>query len=439
MSTVIENRQVGSLAARLPRIADLSGTELWRLSDEQISQGVVEVAKVQSGIEHLMAELTAAAADRDLPALAGATSAAVWLAQLTGLSRVQAGKVVKHGEHLCDLVEETRHAWATGLVTTEQATIICKAVATLPDWVGVVERCRAEAHLLDLARSFPTDDLKRLANRVLEVIDPDGAEEHLGKQLEAQEHKAHDSTELAMWGAGGGMTRGRFLIPTVQASMLRSVLEGLASPRRNAPAIYDRDGEHSDAASGTITHQQKLGRAFCELIEHLPTDAMPQHGGLAASVTIAMTLDQLNDGLGTALLSTGEEVSAGQARRFACNAQLIPMVLDGDSKILDLGQSKRVYDRYQRIALAKRDRGCVWKGCDRPHSWTEAHHLVWHSRGGPTDLANGALFCFYHHHLLHNGEWDARIGADGVVEVIPPKRIDPDQKPIRHNRFKPRP
>ncbi|MDQ3157351.1 MAG: HNH endonuclease, partial [Actinomycetota bacterium] len=64
------------------------------------------------------------------------------------------------------------------------------------------------------------------------------------------------------------------------------------------------------------------------------------------------------------------------------------------------------------------------------------HHLLWHSRGGPTDIDNGALFCFYHHHLLHNGEWDARMGADGIVEVIPPTRIDPKQQPIRHDRFR---
>jgi hypothetical protein len=258
----------------------------------------------------------------------------------------------------------------------------------------------------------------------------------VGKQLDAEEQKAHDKTELTMSSAGNGMTRGRFLLPNAQAGIFRTALEGKASPRRNAPNIYDRDGEHSDAASGALTRQQKLGRAFCELIEHLSSDAMPQHGGLAATITIEMTLDQLQDGLGTTLLSTGGEMSAAQARRFACNAQLIPIVLDGKSRILDLGLAKRLFNRHQRIALARRDKGCVWKGCDRPSSWCEAHHRNWYSRGGPTDLANGALFCFYHHHLLHNGEWDCRTAADGITEVIPPRRIDPLQKPMRHDRFK---
>ncbi|MGZ5407873.1 MAG: DUF222 domain-containing protein, partial [Aeromicrobium sp.] len=258
----------------------------------------------------------------------------------------------------------------------------------------------------------------------------------VGKQLDAEEKKAWNATELSMHNAGNGMMRGRFLLPVVQAGMFSTVLEGLASPRRNAPDIYDRDGEHSDAANGTLTHSQKLGRAFCELIEHLPSEAMPQHGGLAATMTINIDLDALRDGLGTALLSTGEDMSASQARRFACNANLIPIVLDGKSTILDQGMARRLYDRYQRIALAKRDKGCVWKGCDRPPSWTESHHLLHYSKNGPTDLHNGALFCFFHHHLLHEGEWEARMSTDGIVEVIPPKRIDPRQEPIRHSRFK---
>ena len=261
---VIEESQAGSLAARLAQIA---GTEVWKLTDEQLTCEVADVARIRSSVDELLTRLTVAAEGRDLPGLAGATSTTAWLAHLTRLSRTQAAKVVKHGEHLSDLVEETRRAWSAGSVSTEQATIICKAVATLPDWVGDFERSRAEAHLLDLAQSFGTDDLKRLANHVLEVIDPDGAEQHAGEQLDAQEKKAHGKTELIMFGAGNGMTRGRFQLPTVQAGILKTVLEGLASPRRNAPNIYDRDGEHSDAANGPLTRQQKLGRAFCELID----------------------------------------------------------------------------------------------------------------------------------------------------------------------------
>lgn len=413
-----------------------SDTEVWMLNDEQLTSAVVEAFRAKAQAEERCARLAGAAEDRDLPRLSGTASTGAWVANLTKVSTYEAARTVRRAEAMGSDVEDTRRAWAAGDLNGEQAEVIASAVTGLPDRVGFEERALAQKELLDVADRFNLHDLKRAANHILELIDPEGAEAHLGSKLDAEEKRSWLKTSFSMHSAGEGMVRGRFILPSVQAGMLKTALEGLASPRRNSPGIYDRDGEHSEAANGTLTHDQKLGRAFCELIEHLPTDAMPQHGGLAASITVNVDLQKLHDLIGTATLSTGDEMSASQARRFACNANLIPVVLDGDSRILDLGVAQRIYNRYQRIALAKRDYGCCWKGCDRPPAWCESHHLVWHSRGGPTTIANGALFCFYHHHLLHEGEWDARMGADGVVEVIPPARVDPQRRPMRHTRFR---
>ncbi|MFY9915401.1 MAG: HNH endonuclease, partial [Nocardioidaceae bacterium] len=59
--------------------------------------------------------------------------------------------------------------------------------------------------------------------------------------------------------------------------------------------------------------------------------------------------------------------------------------------------------------------------------------------GGATDIDNGCLLCSFHHHLIHQGEWDLILAPDGITDVIPPARIDPQRRPIRHQRFKPRP
>ena len=120
---------------------------------------------------------------------------------------------------------------------------------------------------------------------------------------------------------------------------------------------------------------------------------------------------------------------------MACNAQLIPDVLDGNSCVLDLGMSRRLFSRHQHVAMAVRDRGCVFPGCERPPAFCEAHHVKPWSQGGPTDLDDGCLICPYHHHLIHQGEWQVILAADGVPEIIPPARIDPDRKPRRHERL----
>lgn len=416
-----------------------AGLPGWQLSDEQVATGLAEALREKARIEAECSRLSAVAADRELPRLAGNYSITTWIANLGNISRGEAARINRRADAMSPDVVATQTAWATGELNAEQFQVIADAVNTLPDF-AVAEKPVAEQHLLNLAHEFGLEDLKRLANHILEVIDPDGAEEHLGKKIEQEEKKALRATTLDMFNAGDGMTRGRFLIPAVQADILKTALEGIAAPRRTHRTLLDidPDGDHSDATTGRLSHSQRLGRALLELIEHLPSDAMPQHGGLAATVTVNIDLETLREQVGTATLSTGVDVSAAQARRLACNANLIPMVLDGDSRILDLGMSKRLYDTYQRLALAKRDGGCCWKGCNRPPSWCESHHLTWHSRGGRTDVDNGALFCFYHHHLLHSGEWDARMSPDGVVEVIPPARIDPRQRPIRHQRHKQR-
>ena len=114
-------------------------------------------------------------------------------------------------------------------------------------------------------------------------------------------------------------------------------------------------------------------------------------------------------------LDTGTEVSAGQVRRLACEAGIIPVVLGGESEPLDVGRERRLHTKAQRIAMAVRDGGCVAEGCDRPAAWTQAHHLTPWEDGGHTTVADGVLGCDYHHHLLHSTKWTATKLANGKL------------------------
>ena len=93
-----------------------------------------------------------------------------------------------------------------------------------------------------------------------------------------------------------------------------------------------------------------MGRAFTELIHRYPVKTLPKAGGVNATVVVTMTLDALLGGLQAARLDTGESISAGQARRLACEAGIIPAVLGGKSQVLDLGRTRRFHTGAQRIA-----------------------------------------------------------------------------------------
>ena len=151
-------------------------------------------------------------------------------------------------------------------------------------------------------------------------------------------------------------------------------------------------------------------------------------------MVVTIGLYALRSGLGAALLPTGDVISAEAARRLACDARLIPAVLDTAGMPLDLGRARRLFTPTQRRALILRDGGCAFPGCDRPPQWCECHHCVHWADGGPTDVGNGVLLCGHHHRLIHTSRWQVRIAADGLPEFIPPAFVDPHRRPRRNTR-----
>ncbi len=414
---------------------DLAAFETWSLTGAELREATAAAQKARTSLDAFLARAAGSADDMGLAKDEGKTSTTAWLADVTGITKGEASKLVALSKVTTKL---TGAAWTFGTISTDQASVIMKAVHGLPNWVGETERTDAETHLIKLAGEHNLDDLKRLANRLMEVIDPDGADELLGKKLLAEEQRAWDATRLSMRRRGDGTTAGKFLLPDADAGVLRAAVEGIIAPRRTKTNATRHGMAVGDF--NALPRDQRMGLAFTELINHLPTESLPKAGGLAATVAVTIDIDDLRTGQGVATNTSGTAISAAKAQRLACNAHLVALYLDSDSRVIDHGMTKRLFDRHQRLALAVRDGGCVWSGCDRPPAWCEAHHLNFWSENGPTDLDNAALFGHFHHFLLHEGllhegEWTARMAPDGVVEVVPPRRVDPDQTPRRHARF----
>jgi hypothetical protein len=146
---------------------------------------------------------------------------------------------------------------------------------------------------------------------------------------------------------------------------LRTYLESYTAPRRNP--LRGALGDEVDQ----LPTPRRRGEALCALLENLPTNALPKHGGTATTVMVMTTLDQLREGVGIAETSTGDRLTAEQTRRLACQAGIIPVVLNGKGEILDLGRTKRLFTGPQRKALALRDRQCTAEGCTIPATWCE--------------------------------------------------------------------
>jgi hypothetical protein len=118
---------------------------------------------------------------------------------------------------------------------------------------------------------------------------------------------------------------------------------------------------------------------------------------------------------GLAITGTGLRITAGEARRIACNAGILPFVMSGKSVIADQGRKKRLHDDHQRAALRLLHPECTVEGCSIPAEWCEAHHKVPWSKGGTTTVDDATMLCPFHHHRAHDPAWNTNYHHDGTT------------------------
>ena len=229
---------------------------------------------------------------------------------------------------------------------------------------------------------------------------------------------------------------------TKNADVQDAILNTSGTPVTESGAM-DCDGNEVWAPvelKDTRTRAQKLADGLVRTIKRgLESNKLPWNGGMRPQVMVAIDLDTLQGRLASesTFLSHSAQlgpVDPGLIRQIACEAELLPVVLNGEGRVLDVGAPQRLFTQEQRKILYARDLGCTAPGCMVPADGCEAHHVHEWSRGGPTTIDNGALVCHYHHKLVHETGWRIDI-SDGVPYWIPPKSVDITQTPIRNPYF----
>jgi hypothetical protein len=227
---------------------------------------------------------------------------------------------------------------------------------------------------------------------------------------------------LSTWIDGSMVLSG--VLDAFGGAALRAALEPLAH----------RLGEHDHRQRG-----QRLADALVELATGGPERASIQ---VTSSVETLLGLA----GAPAADMEFSLPISGKIVERLACDGSITRVLLDSESTVIDVGRAKRVVSGPARRALNARDGSCRWPGCDRPPSWTAAHHVVHWVHGGTTDLDNLVLLCHRHHWMVHEGRWQLVRSDDGRMLAIPPtvrfgtadaSRPDPPPEPFDDERVDP--
>ena len=412
--TSFETRRhpVADLVTRLHHELDaIADSSVWSMTEDELTTSLTDLTRLQARAAELTLRVAAHADRVDLGSRIGSTSAASWWAHATRQTRSSAHRQVRLAAALDSGHEQIRRALSRGDLLVDQAVVIVDAVEALPTDLVDRELVRqAEQELVRLAAEHDARSLKILGRRILEVLAPEIAEAHEQRELQRDEKRAAQRTRFAMSDDGHGASHGRFTLPTAQAEMLRKQLMAIAAPKHRAALAH---GQEPPAERQSLP--QRLGQAFAEYVERYPAEGLPTAGGVNATVVVTMSLDTLLGGLKAASLDTGGVITASQARRLACEAGIIPAVLNGTSQVLDLGRRTRLHTSTQRTALALRDRGCTAEGCDWPPALCHAHHDVPWAQGGSTSVQNGRLLCPRHHARVHDPGYATESRPGGKI------------------------
>ena len=206
--------------------------------------------------------------------------------------------------------------------------------------------------------------------------------------------------------AGPGDDCDAQIVPVVTGRVDPGVLDRLAAallhgtppgPAQDGPAGPGQDGPAAPAAFGPATPDQPGGtgaarqaraeRSARRLIAKAAADLLSGPGGLASYL----------------------------------RTRLAPGTVASVSLPLDVGALTETIPVHLRRAIAVRDRGCRFPGCDQPVAACQPHHIIPRAQGGPTCLTNLTLLCSFHHLVaVHRWGWGIVLPPDGTVTATSP-------------------
>lgn len=393
---------------------------MWQESDDEL---LAELRALEIRMHSTWAEMLAVVAEVDSRGIAGAQGYGTTVELVRALARVPrseararvsaASEVLPgrglDGTPVPPVLPQSAAAVAEGVIGAADVAVIRSVLARVPAHIGPERRAQVESELARHARTLDSRQLAVLGRRMLAYLDPDGPrpadEPDTSRHLQSSDRDG--GYELSGW------------LDREAAEIVRAALSPLAAPR---PA--------NDIEADLRTAAQRDADALVELAQRaLAGGELPSEGGERPQVVVTVSLPVLQGRIGSASLAFGGPINADAARRIACDAQLIPVVLGARSEPLDIGRSSHTVPTAIRRAVIVRDVGCAFPGCSVPARWCDIHHIRHWADGGPSCLDNCVLLCGRHHRLVHHSSWRIEMRG-GVPEFHPPPWL---AGPPRHN------
>jgi len=388
----------------------MSTAPVWQSSDEQL---IAELGTLETQLHATWAQMLTVVAEIDSRGLAAAKGYGSTVELVRAIARVPRGEARSRVDAAADVLPgrglgaapaeprlpQTATAVAEHAIGAADVAVIRSVMARLPAHLGVEQRVQVEEELARQARILDASQLAVLGKRMLAYLDQDGRPPK--DQPETRRHLRFSDRdggyELSGW------------LDREAAEIVRSALSPLAAPRPTTDVEVD-----------VRTATQRDADALVELAERaLSSGELPAEGGQRPQVVVTVSLSVLQGRIGSASLALGGPINAEDARRIACDAELIPIVLGTRGEPLDIGRASRTVPAAIRRAVILRDGGCAFPGCFVPARWCDIHHVVHWADHGLTSSDNCVALCGRHHRLIHHSDWRIDM-SDSIPQFHPP-------------------
>ena len=286
-----------------------------------------------------------------------------------------------------------------------------RALRTLPATVDAFERGELGIDkVVELTRFAGFDDEDALVRWAQGVSS--GAIRRIG-DLRAREN-IHDETVAAerdrwleyRYADGGRRFRLDAELPGAAGAVVAQALDRLGD---QIPAMPD---EASERLVGSRRADALVALCSVQLADDADQDR--------ATVVVHAELEALLDRDANALIEDGPVIGGATLDRLLCNARMQLVVEHPDGTVQGVGRLTREPAAWMMRQLRHRDGTCRFPGCDA-RRFTQAHHIEWWSRGGPTDLENLVLVCAFHHRLVHEHGWGLTRDDGGELTWVRPQ------------------
>jgi hypothetical protein len=280
------------------------------------------------------------------------------LVELLHIVPARARKMVDQAEQITETLTPTGHttpaplptvrdAVRSGLIDGEHIDEITAAMKALPEWTSVADRELVETTLTETAQSANPLVVREHGQILAQRLHADGPE-----PTDDEPAKQRNSFTYRRTGDGGMDFKGH--VERESAELFEKLIHVFGKPEAN----------------DTRPRHQRLGDAVCDVIDAAHhAQNLPTNGGEKPRLAVYLHWNVLTDAVGTATLDSGAALCPHAVRRLACDADILPIVLNGESVPMDLGRSRRVVSTTQRVALIARDKGCAYPDCAAPASW----------------------------------------------------------------------